>query len=314
MGSLEFPIGPPVVNFCKQDLKPGTSQWDYLKYQVKHALEEYGCFKVVYDKVPLDFRNDVFDGLKELFNLPTETKHRISYGRAFNSYLTSPQPTLFESIGVEDADVFEMAQSFTNTLWPEGNPNFCKTFNSYAKQISEIDHAVRRMVLEMFGVEKYYDEHFESSCKVLRLMKYKAPETNEKRVGIESHTDEGIVTVIHQNQISGLEIQSKDGEWISVELSPRSFFVIIGDVLMGWTNGRLRAPQHRVCVREYNDRYSLALFSMPKPGSIVKAPEELVDEEHPLQFKPFEYDKFYEFLCSDVGLNSQSFLKDFCGA
>lgn len=54
----------------------------------------------------------------------------------------------------------------------------------------------------------------------------------------------------------------------------------------GWCNGRLQCPRHRVMVRGHETRYSIGLFSGVK-GTIV-CPKELVDEEHPVLFKPFD--------------------------
>ncbi|EOY26635.1 Uncharacterized protein TCM_028555 [Theobroma cacao] len=47
-------------------------------------------------------------------------------------------------------------------------------------------------------------------------------------------------------------------------------------------------------------RYSFGLFSNPKGGYIIKAPRELVDEEHPLLFKRHDFDEFLLFFHSDI--------------
>ncbi|KAI7985488.1 hypothetical protein LOK49_LG14G01825 [Camellia lanceoleosa] len=39
----------PIIDFTKENLKPGTSSWDKTSKQVLSALEEYGCFVAVYD-------------------------------------------------------------------------------------------------------------------------------------------------------------------------------------------------------------------------------------------------------------------------
>ncbi|MBA0812332.1 hypothetical protein Gohar_026307 [Gossypium harknessii] len=59
-------------------------------------------------------------------------------------------------------------------------------------------------------------------------------------------------------------------------------------------------------------RYSLGLFSVPKAGYMIKAPEELVDEAHPLLYNPFEYAQFLGFFFSNGG-RYQSGLKAYCG-
>ncbi|CAN0881913.1 Probable 2-oxoglutarate-dependent dioxygenase AOP1 [Linum grandiflorum] len=63
----------------------------------------------------------------------------------------------------------------------------------------------------------------------------------------------------------------------------------MGESFNAWTNGRLQCPYHRVMLRGDEARLSAALFSIPKQGFLVKAPQELVDEQHPLLFKPYDY-------------------------
>jgi len=60
-------------------------------------------------------------------------------------------------------------------------------------------------------------------------------------------------------------------------------------------------------------RYSAGLFSIPKGGSIIKAPEELVDEEHPLLFKPFDHVEFLKYYYTEEGQRDQFALHTYCG-
>lgn len=85
-------------------------------------------------------------------------------------------------------------------------------------------------------------------------------------------------------------------------------------MLQAWTNGGVYCPNHRVMMSGDEARYSVALFSYPKPGYVVKSPEEIVDEEHPLLFKPFKYLDFLHFHRSEAGQSSGSYpLKSYCG-
>lgn len=55
---------------------------------------------------------------------------------------------------------------------------------------------------------------------------------DEDNVGLDSHTDLTVTSILHQlNNVDGLEIKLKDGEWISVDASPSIFVVMAGDVL-----------------------------------------------------------------------------------
>jgi len=103
--------------------------------------------------------------------------------------------------------------------------------NEYAKLLGELDHTAKRMVFESYGVDMQgYECMIESSDYLLRCMKYRTPEKDEKDLGMHSHTDLTIISIVHQlNNLNGLEIKLKDGQWIGVDASSSLFVVIAGD-------------------------------------------------------------------------------------
>ena len=123
--SQETPFQLPTVDFCKPDLKPGTSEWDSVKSQVWKAISEHGCFKALFDKIPLHVEKSFLGEVKELFDLPAQTKRQHVSEIPFLSYFgKSPPPLQYESFGIEDPSIFKNCSNFTNVLWPQGNPNF----------------------------------------------------------------------------------------------------------------------------------------------------------------------------------------------
>ncbi|XP_062086875.1 probable 2-oxoglutarate-dependent dioxygenase AOP1 [Humulus lupulus] len=313
--ATETAVRVPIIDFSVEPLKPGTPEWNTVRTQVRQALEEFGCFEAQFDQIPIDIRKALFDALHELFDFPLQSKLQNISKNPYHGYLGQyPTLPLYESMGIDEANILEKVECFTSILWPKGNPTFCKTIQSYSDQLSELDQIIRRMILESLGVEKYLEEHMESTYYHLRMMNYKSPQTTETKLGLKAHTDKNIVTILYQNQVDGLEIQTKDGEWISVKPSSLdSFVVMIGDVLCAWANGRLHAPNHRVMMTGNEARYSTGLFSIPNAGCIVTAPEELVDEDHPLLFKPFDYAEFLYYYQSQSAQKAPSDLRSYCG-
>ncbi|XP_065629088.1 probable inactive 2-oxoglutarate-dependent dioxygenase AOP2 [Quercus suber] len=118
------------------------------------ALEDYGCFVVVYDKAPLELRNEVFGALEELFDLPTETKMKNKYDqKPLNCYVGQiPKIPLHESMGIDNATTIEGTQIFTNMLWPNGNNRFwfSHMFQLYSK-LNAIKAVLKRVNKEKFG-------------------------------------------------------------------------------------------------------------------------------------------------------------------
>lgn len=88
---------------------------------------------------------------------------------------------------------------------------------------------MKRMVFEILDLEKYFAEQMKSTSFLLKVMRYRAPEPNESDIGLHTHTDTNIMTILHQDEIGGLEIQTKNDKWIQVKVSPNSFVVVAGE-------------------------------------------------------------------------------------
>ncbi|KAE8680792.1 gibberellin 3-beta-dioxygenase 1-like [Hibiscus syriacus] len=285
---------------------PKTDEWDSVKRQVQRALEEFGCFEAKFDKIPTEIRKTIFGAMEELFDLPLEIKTRNVCELPYHGYLGQrPHAPLYESIGFDDPHVAENIEAQTRTFWAQGNTNFRKSIQSYTKQLKELDQTVRRMIMESFQVEKYMDEHMDSSGYLVKVTKYKGPQTIEKQVGLKAHTDINMLTILYQNEVNGFGVQSSTGEWVEWEPSKHSFIVVIGECL--------HATCHRVMLSGDKPRYSIGLFSFPKLGYMIKAPEELVDEEHPLLYKPFDYAQYLGFGFSNIGRYPQYDIRPYCG-
>ncbi|KAL1209325.1 putative 2-oxoglutarate-dependent dioxygenase AOP1.2 [Cardamine amara subsp. amara] len=301
----------PLIDLSDQTLKPGSSKWDEVKTHVRKALEDYGCFEASYDNVSTELKKSVFEAMEELFELPIQTKQRNVSSKPYHGYLCH---NLYQSLGIDDATVLEKVNDFTQQLWADqGNKTISETIHRFSEQLWELDMMVRRMIMESFGLEKYIDEHLNSTNYLLRLMKYTSPPDDddddgleETKFGLRAHTDKNILTILHQFQVDGLEVKTKDEKWIKVKPSQDSFLVMVGDSLGAFLNGRLSSPYHRVMMMGKKTRYSTALFSVPKTGVIVDSPEELIDEEHPRIFKPYQYDDFLQFFQTEAGRRAQS--------
>ncbi|KAI3933297.1 hypothetical protein MKW98_006656 [Papaver atlanticum] len=260
----------------------------------------------------------MFKALKELFDLPLETKILNTSPKPYFGYIAeAPTRPLLEGMGSDDAPTPEKVFSFTNLLWPEGNRSFCETVHSFTTRVTGLEQTVTRMVFENYGVVKYYDSHIESMNYLLRVMKYRKCEESESNLGATPHTDKSYITVLHQNQVHGLEVQTTSGDWIKVTPTDGSFTVMTGDSFLvighmtAWSNGRLQCPIHRVVMEGDNTRYSVGLFAFSR--KLVEVPKELVDEQHPLRFKPFSQIGLLNFMMTEEGRKAESTVKAYCG-
>ncbi|XP_077226475.1 putative 2-oxoglutarate-dependent dioxygenase AOP1 [Tasmannia lanceolata] len=295
----------PFVDFCKDPLalEQGTEGWTLLCQEVRDACERFGCFQVASDKIPSHLREDMFGAIKLLFDLPVETKKKNFSLKPYYGYVGgSDVVPLYESLGVEDAPRLDQARAFTELMWPDGNPSFCQTLNSTSSKVLELDLIIRKMIFDSFGAGKCYDSHVGDTSSIFRVMKYNPPVGNESAIGLVAHTDKNFITILCLDEVQGLEVQSKDGDWIHVPSSRGSLIVIVGESFKAWSNGRLHPVKHRVMLSEEKERFSYGLFSIPKEGGTIEVPKELVDNEHPLLFRPFNFMDFLTFIYSDMNV------------
>ncbi|KAK7392968.1 hypothetical protein VNO78_21418 [Psophocarpus tetragonolobus] len=301
-----------VVDFTTENMKPGTDSWLQACEVVRRGFEEYGCFLARFDKVGPELVNSVFCAMEELFDLPLETKRRKTSEKPNHGYTGQvPYSPLFESFAIDNPSSFFDCQKFARVMWPiAGNEPLCKSVNEYTKLLQELDQTVKRMVFDSYGVDKVKCESFlKSTNYAFRSYKYTIPKNGESNVGVNTHTDSTFTTILHQ-RVHGLEVKSKDGEWFGVDASPL-FCVLAGDAFMVWSSERIRACEHRVILKSKVTRYSLGLLSYGT--SMVQTLEDLVDEEHPIRYKPFDHYAYVGFRFTDEAVKITSRIKAYCG-
>ncbi|CAJ1913674.1 unnamed protein product [Sphenostylis stenocarpa] len=312
MGSeRECEISLPVIDFSNEDLKPGTQTWVSTCDVVRGALEHHGGFLAHYNIDPL-LHDSIFSAMEQLLALPLETKMQHTTDKPIYSYAGQrPDIPLYESMAIDNPLNAKDCHKYTTTMWPQGNDQFSESVNSYAKKVAELDYMVKRMVFGSYGLENQKCESLiESTDYILRCYKYRTPKVGETNLGVRPHTDSGFLTILNQ-RLTGLEIQLENGEWIQVDASPSMFAVLAGDAFMVWSNDRIRSCVHRVLMNSKVERYSLGLLSYA--GKVMEAEEKLVDEEHPLRYKPFDHYGYLRFFLTEEAVKAASRIKAYCG-
>ncbi|XP_062115235.1 probable 2-oxoglutarate-dependent dioxygenase AOP1 [Humulus lupulus] len=317
MGSIAADVHEiPVIDFSNKELKPGSHVWSYTCDQIRYALEEYGCFVAKYDELLSNINEDdtqIFCQSKELFDLPTETKMKNISEEPFRGYLgKNPQVPLYEGLAIDRATSLEEVRKFVDLMWINGNHHFCDIVHSYAKQIASLDEMATKMVFESYGVEKHWKPVEAVRSHVLRFLKYDEPkQDSDTTIRFVPHTDKNFTTILHQTEVGGLQVQAKDGTWISVHPKPSHFLLMAGDMMKVWSNDRIRACYHQVSLSGHGERYSMGMFTFT--DGEIKVPEEFVDDEHPILYKPFDNRKYIRFYVTDEAKKTKDPIKAFCG-
>ena len=152
-------------------------------------------------------------------------------------------------------------------LWPEID-GFRATVLAYLDALTRLGHALMGGLALGLGLpQHYFAEHGTADPLILlRLFNYPSrpvPAGSEALWGVGEHTDYGLLTMLWQDEVGGLQVKTDSG-WIAAPPLPGSFVCNIGDMLDRMTGGRWRSVPHRVAINTSGrDRLSIPLFFDP---------------------------------------------------
>jgi len=168
--------------------------------------------------------------------------------------------------------------------WPESLPTMANTINDWMGKVEPIGLALMRALATGLGQSvDYFDNRMtpEPYTRV-KIIRYPAqPDEGGSGQGLGLHNDTGIITLILQDSIPGLQVMS-EGKLVDVEPMPGAFVVNLGEMMQSATNGYLRATKHQVISPPPGQqRISIAYFVNPRLDAqfdAVKLPPELASE------------------------------------
>lgn len=115
-------------------------------------------------------------------------------------------------------------------------------------------------------------------------------------VGIGAHTDLQSFTLLWQDMVGGLQVLTKDGQWVKVPPVEDTFVVNIGDFLMRLSNDRFKSTVHRVYNRTRVDRYSMPFFFGFNFNEKCAVLPSCMSESNPPKYEPIT--------CGEVSLSN----------
>ena len=102
----------------------------------------------------------------------------------------------------------------------------------YFERMKELSDTIDEIILPSLGVSNHYASHFEDCKYLFRMNEYQVScDEASGSIALPAHTDGNIFTILHQDEVGGLQVLSKTGNWVEVKPVPNSFIVFAGDIL-----------------------------------------------------------------------------------
>ncbi len=244
------------------------------------ACEAHGFFLVEGHGVDMEAVRQLEQLAREFFALEDEEKQRIAMergGRAWRGWfpyqgeLTSGRPDGKEGIYFGTELPPDDRPMHGPNLFPERPAELRSAVLAHLEAMEDLGRLLVGGLDLALGVGGRLVRLVGDPLCLFRIFRYLPAETkgvpgaeggdDEPQWGVGEHSDYGLLTILHQDETGGLEVQGPRG-WTEVPPRPGAFVCNIGDMLERATNGRFRSTLHRVR-RPEAERISMPYFFDP---------------------------------------------------
>lgn len=283
------------------------------------AYEEVGFVAVKNHGVPDQLIADLYKYVQEFFSLPSDQKKKYeipelagqrgytSFGKEHAKGSEAPDLKEFFQYGQIPRDNYKEEEYPPNVQVKEistFNPTMEAAYRAFEKSGTALLQAI---ALYLGLDEHYFDNYVYNGNSILRSIHY-PPITHEPKSAIraEQHEDINLITLLVGASADGLQILTKQGDWVGVTSLPEQIVVNVGDMLQRLTNNKLRSTTHRVVnpPRElwHTSRFSIPFFLHPKSSMSLQCLDSCINASHPKAYEDATAGEYLDERLREIGL------------
>jgi isopenicillin N synthase-like dioxygenase len=259
------------VSLAEADRDP-----DAFAQKLGKSFEEYGFAIIADHGIPDELIARAEEKSKAFFALPDEAKRKYHIegqggARGYTPFgietakgYSAHDLKEFWHVGRDLPDGHPFRNHMPDNVWPSEVESFKDTFQELYATFDSTGLKILKAIARYLKIDEgYFVDTVRDGNSVMRLLHY-PPIQGEpgSHVRAGAHEDINTITLLLGAEEGGLELLTKDGQWIPVAPKPGELVVNIGDMLQRLTNGRLRSTSHRV-VNPPRERWGKARYSMP---------------------------------------------------
>jgi isopenicillin N synthase-like dioxygenase len=300
--SLQIYDSVPVIDVGS--LVTGSSE--FAVTELAKAAREWGFFQIVNHGIPQKLVDAVTELTQKFFQLPTAEKSEVMRRRGspwgyYNNELTKNQRDKKEVFDytTEGADPVYGASN----QWPDSDNRFKEVMVEYLEECTSLSVRLVDAFAVGLGLEPSALTHLVAPQHTgfMRLNYYPVADPLADQqdaagldgadLGVHHHTDAGILTVLLQHQVSGLQVH-KNGVWHNILPADGALVINTGDMMQVLSNDLYRAPVHRVLAMDECDRLSVPFFLNPSASAVIEPVSTAITAERPAYYSSILWSDF----------------------
>ena len=173
--------------------------------------------------------------------------------------------------------------------WPEGLPGWREALLGYFEVVDGLAaNLLRAFALALDLEEDYFLDYYRKPLTQVSLLHYPPAPPADGLFGNRPHLDETAFTIVLQDDVEGLEVQTQSGGWVTAPPVDGSFVINIGNYMARWTNDRYRSTMHRVVNRSGTERYSIPYFAIPDIDAVIECLPTCQGPDNPPKYEPLQ--------------------------
>jgi isopenicillin N synthase-like dioxygenase len=312
------------MNIPVVDLSDFTGEDPKLKeafvQKLGKAYEEVGFVAVKNHGIPARLIEDLYKKVQQFFSLPADKKKNYeipelagqrgytSFGKEHAKGSDAPDLKEFFQYGQTVPEDHPLKPEYPDNVKVDEVKGFDETLYKAYRAFEKSGKSLLQAIALYIGLdEHFFDDKVEEGNSIVRAIHY-PPITVEPKSAIraEQHEDINLITLLVGASAGGLEILTKQNEWVPVTSLEDQIVVNVGDMLQRLTNNKLKSTTHRVVnpPRElwHTSRFSIPFFLHPKSAMDLSALEQCIDEKHPKAFEDITAGEYLEERLREIGL------------
>jgi len=259
---------------------------------------------------------------RQLFELPEEAKRRyysaeLAGQRGYTPFGTEIAKDAahvdlkeFWHVGRDLPAGHRFRDHMPDNIWPTELAEFEAIFTDMYAAFDRAGNQLLSAIARYLGLAPdWFADKVDHGNSVMRLLHYPPIPADAPGIRAGAHGDINLITLLLGAEEGGLQLLTRQGEWLSIAPPEGALVINVGDMLERLTNNQLPSTIHRVLnpppERRHIPRYSMPFFLHLASDVLIETLPGCIDADHPnLYPSPITANDFLVQRLIEIGLKT----------